>query len=220
MAAEGRVVQLEPDDAWSLLPPSGLGRLLCTRFALPAVEVDDPVSGWSVTITSEVCETTGAGGPATYVRIKPTSVSGQPILAGPGSGGTVKQGVVVAEFEVRNIATATTAEMDGVVVTRVAGEIDMSSVDVVAAEVTKQLDSRPAALVLDLSALTFFASSGLTMLIEKQRHAQAIGAGFIVVADQSIVLKPLEIAGIRDLLAVCRSLPEAIRLLQGHPASE
>lgn len=126
----------------------------------------------------------------------------------------------MAEFEVRNIATATTAEMDGVVVTRVAGEIDMSSVDVVAAEVTKQLDSRPAALVLDLSALTFFASSGLTMLIEKQRHAQAIGAGFIVVADQSIVLKPLEIAGIRDLLAVCRSLPEAIRLLQGHPASE
>ncbi|MDT7789501.1 MAG: hypothetical protein QOF58_7920 [Pseudonocardiales bacterium] len=124
------------------------------------------------------------------------------------------------EFEGENIATATTAEVDGIVVTCVTGEVDMSSVDVVGTEVAKQLDLRPAALVLDLTALTFLASSGLNMLIEKQRHAQAVGAEFVVVAEQNIVLKPLEIAGIRDLLRVCRSVPDAIRLLQGQSASE
>jgi anti-sigma B factor antagonist len=153
-------------------------------------------------------------------RVKPASVSGQRLLTDLGSGQTAKRGVVVDGFEVKNIATATTTEVDGIVVTRVAGEVDMSSVDVVRVEVTRQLDLRPASLVLDLSALTFIGSSGLTMLIEERWQAQALGVRFVVVADQSIVLQPLEIAGIRDLFTVCPSLPEAIRWLQGHPASE
>lgn len=36
---QGRVVPLEPGDAWALLPHSGLGRLLYTRSALPAVRL-------------------------------------------------------------------------------------------------------------------------------------------------------------------------------------
>lgn len=127
MAHQGRVVSLRPDDAWSLLPHSGLGRLLYTESALPAVrllpfvlcdrtmilaldpasaeqlrhvigsvtavEVDDPQSGWTVTITSEAHETAGVcdegftrdpdlsrwldGGPVTYLQITPTLVSGR-----------------------------------------------------------------------------------------------------------------------------------------------
>jgi hypothetical protein len=39
MATQSRVVALEPDDAWSLLPRSGVGRLLYTKSALPAVRL-------------------------------------------------------------------------------------------------------------------------------------------------------------------------------------
>lgn len=39
MAAEGRVVALDPEDAWSLLPDTGLGRVLYTKSALPAVRL-------------------------------------------------------------------------------------------------------------------------------------------------------------------------------------
>lgn len=39
MDHQGRVVPLEPGDAWALLPHSGLGRLLYTKSALPAVRL-------------------------------------------------------------------------------------------------------------------------------------------------------------------------------------
>ncbi|NGY63214.1 pyridoxamine 5'-phosphate oxidase family protein [Lentzea sp. NEAU-D13] len=137
MAFEGRVVLIEDDDAWSLLPQSGLARLLYTRSALPAVrvlpfvlcgrtmvlaldfgavehlthvigsvtavEVDDPLSAWSVTITSEAHEATSVcdesfahdpalsrwldGDPKAYLRIEPTLVCGQQFVpACPGAG--------------------------------------------------------------------------------------------------------------------------------------
>lgn len=123
-------------------------------------------------------------------------------------------------FEVGHLARVTTTVVDGIVVTLAAGEVDMSSVDIIRAEVSRQLDRHPASLVLDLSALTFFGSAGLDMLIEQQRHAQELGATFVVVADGDVVLKPLEITGLAEVLAVCPSVPEAVRLLQDHPVSE
>lgn len=125
VAREDHVVDLDPDDAWSLLPPSGLGRLLYTKSALPvvrllpftlrdhtmvlpldddawealrhiigsvvALEVDDLVDGWSVTVTSEVHQVKApgedttpdpalvrwlSGTPTTYIQLEPTLVSG------------------------------------------------------------------------------------------------------------------------------------------------
>lgn len=124
------------------------------------------------------------------------------------------------EFDVEGLACVTTTAVDGIVVTRAAGEIDMSSVDIVRAEVSRQLDRHPASLVLDLSGLTFFGSAGLEMVMEEDRHAQELGVALVVVADRNVVLKPLEIAGVLDLFAVRPSVQEAIRLLQGHPVSE
>ncbi|WP_434444179.1 STAS domain-containing protein [Lentzea sp. E54] len=123
-------------------------------------------------------------------------------------------------FDAEDLVNVTTTVVDGVVVTRAAGEIDISSVDLVREELAKQLDRHPVSLVLDLGALTFIGSTGINMLIEEQLRVQELGTAFVVVADQSVVLKPLEIAGVLDVLVVCPSVPEAIRLLQGHPASE
>ena len=126
MTHAGHVVDLRPHDAWSLLPDSGLGRLLYTKFALPvvrllpfrlrghamvlpfddttweeihhvigsvaAVEVDDLLHGWSVTVTSVVREVKASeedlnldptmsrwldGVPIACIELEPAVVAGQ-----------------------------------------------------------------------------------------------------------------------------------------------
>ncbi|MEU7528234.1 STAS domain-containing protein [Saccharothrix sp. NPDC042600] len=90
-----------------------------------------------------------------------------------------------------------TSEIDGVVVVRLAGELDMCSVP--EDEVRACITARPRGVVLDLREVTFFGSNGISLLLGAVQEARAHGVAFAVVADNRPVLRPLEVT---DLLVV------------------
>ncbi len=55
---------------------------------------------------------------------------------------------------------------------RISGELDLSTVPVLARHVDERLADKPTTLTLDLSALTFMDSSGLRLLIELNERAR------------------------------------------------
>lgn len=127
---------------------------------------------------------------------------------------------VKAQLGAEDCVSITTMLVDGVVVTRAAGEIDAHSVDTVRAEVVQQLDQGPPSFVLDLSEVAFLASAGVHMLIEQSRLAQQRGAVFVVVADQRAVLHTLETTGVLGMFTVFPTVPAAIHALPARNAAD
>jgi anti-anti-sigma factor len=107
-------------------------------------------------------------------------------------------------------ASAAVDTMGAVSVVHVAGEIDMTSRDTVERAVNHALDGHPDAVVVDLSAVTFFGSSGLQMLAEARAHATASAVPLRLVACSPRVLRPLEITGMTTLFPVYASVAEAV----------
>ena len=101
---------------------------------------------------------------------------------------------------------------DRVVVVAADGEVDMDTCDELRSWVVDALDGRPEALVLDLGGVVVFGSIGLSLLIEARHRAQRCGAGFAVATDQRAVLAPLTETGVADLLEVCATAAEAVKV--------
>ncbi|MDU0287832.1 STAS domain-containing protein [Saccharothrix longispora] len=97
--------------------------------------------------------------------------------------------------------------VDGVVIVTVAGELDLDTAprlrDVL-------LGPPPPVLVLDLTAVRFFGSSGLSLLLEANRHARCAGGELVLVAAGRVVLRPLEITGVVRVLTLFPTLAEAL----------
>ena len=72
----------------------------------------------------------------------------------------------------------------GTVAIRVEGEVDLSSVDALSAEVERAIDGESPQLVLDLGRCDFVDSSVLALLVDlRKRLNSAARARFAVVAD-------------------------------------
>lgn len=95
------------------------------------------------------------------------------------------------------------------VVLHVTGEIDLNTAPVLGTAVRTALRETPRLLVVDLSGVGFMASAGLAELVHTRR-ATAAGIAFRVVAASRATARPLEMAGLVDLLAVFPSLAEAL----------
>lgn len=102
---------------------------------------------------------------------------------------------------------------DGVLITLV-GEIDYSNADEVGAvahEVFSQ--RRPAEVRLDLAALPFIDSTGLSALISLYRQALAAGARLVLVDPTPFLLTLLRVTGLLDLFTIESTVadtPEAL----------
>ncbi|MEJ2855092.1 MULTISPECIES: STAS domain-containing protein [unclassified Saccharothrix] len=107
----------------------------------------------------------------------------------------------MAEHPERALSLETT-ETDGVVVVEVVGEVDMATSPPVRAEVSRRLDARPTALVIDLRGVVFFGTTGISMLVEAEHHARRLGVPLGIAADQSCVLRPLAATEVDSLLTV------------------
>jgi anti-sigma B factor antagonist len=86
-----------------------------------------------------------------------------------------------------------TREVDGLAVTRVAGEVDLVGAELVRAELDAQLDLRPPVLVADLTGVTILGSLGIAALLDVHHRADAAGVGFAVVASHRSVVRPLRL---------------------------
>lgn len=91
---------------------------------------------------------------------------------------------------------AETELVGAVTVVRLAGELDMQTVQAAALELDRAIENRPAGLVVDLTRLTFLASAGLAMLAAVSEKAGQASVALRLAADNRVVLRPLEITGL------------------------
>lgn len=94
---------------------------------------------------------------------------------------------------------------------RVSGEIDASEADALAAAGVDLLDAAPDVLVVDLGAVRYFGSRGMTALLRIQRAAAEAGTQLRVVTGVANrpVLRPLTITGLDRELALFGDLAAA-----------
>ncbi|MEU4765030.1 STAS domain-containing protein [Actinosynnema sp. NPDC023794] len=114
------------------------------------------------------------------------------------------------QVEVAPHVVVGTFRRDGATVSRVDGVVDMVTCDDVRTEIIACLEEPSGVLVLDLAAVTFFGTIGLSMLIEARHRAERRGVRFAVAADQRAVLKPMTETGIADLVVLRAGVREAV----------
>lgn len=102
--------------------------------------------------------------------------------------------------------------VDGVPVVEAVGEVDMATAPALRDAVTTALDQAPGApCVLDLTAVTFLGSSGLTALVDATRHAQARHEPLRIVVDGTRpVIRPIQLSGLDEVLALYHTVEEAL----------
>ena len=80
------------------------------------------------------------------------------------------------------------------------GEVDSASAPLLRAEIDVVLDDGPTQIVIDLDAVTFLDSAGLSVLAGAHRRATAQGVAMRVLASSRAVIRPLQITGLWQLL--------------------
>jgi len=102
------------------------------------------------------------------------------------------------------------------VVVHAVGEVDMSSAPTLRNAVLTACAAvhGPASLVVDLTGVDFFGSSGISVLMEAQQQCQALR----VVTSQA-ALRTLQIAGLAEVLDIRDSLADAAHALASVDSS-
>ncbi|MBB4689520.1 STAS domain-containing protein [Amycolatopsis jiangsuensis] len=95
------------------------------------------------------------------------------------------------------------------VVLTVRGDIDVVTAPKVTAAVTEACTLGPPVLVLDLSAVDFLASAGLTALLSLCQGMPS-GTSFRIVAAGRATVRPIELTGLAQSLPLYRTLETAL----------
>jgi anti-sigma B factor antagonist len=101
----------------------------------------------------------------------------------------------------------------GGTVVHVAGEVDLTTVPQLDDELTsaERRLTAPGPLVLDLTAVTFLASAGLSMVVKHHEQCRATGLELRVVSGNRTVARTFLITGLNDMLAVFDTLETAVQ---------
>ena len=116
-----------------------------------------------------------------------------------------------------DLASLEVTQRDGAIVGRLSGEIDLSNAAALEESLIRAADGG-AALVVDLSSLSYMDSAGIAML---QRVSQAVGAAGgsvrLVVGPEAKVRRVLMIARMDVLLPMHDQVSDAVRGLELAP---
>lgn len=74
----------------------------------------------------------------------------------------------------------------------VTGQVDVATTGKLAGRIREALDGAPETIVVDLSAVAFFGSGGLSTLLEADGQARASGCRLVVVAGTGVVRRMLD----------------------------
>ena len=107
------------------------------------------------------------------------------------------------------VSIGVTGSVDTGVLLTVTGEVDSSTAPSLRAAVDSAFADRVPTLTVDLDGVTFLDSAGLCVLAGAHRRAVEDGVVLRVVASTRAVIRPLQITGLYDLLAVERVEPGA-----------
>ena len=113
-------------------------------------------------------------------------------------------------MSVPDLIHVTAEPLEDAIIVRAAGEIDMSTIDVLRRELDTARAEAATAL-LDLSGVTFIDSSGLHLLLEASHGSAVTGSGFFLVRPSRAVQRLLDVSGTADLIRVVD--PDAERVL-------
>ena len=101
------------------------------------------------------------------------------------------------------------ASIDGGAVLSVAGEVDLLTADRLSEALAVEV-ARNALVVVDLTAVEFLSSSGLAALALAHRAAVEAGHELRLVAGNRVTLRPIQITGMADEIAVFATLADAV----------
>lgn len=94
-----------------------------------------------------------------------------------------------------------------------AGEVDLTNADGFREALLSALNAGALGLIVDMTALTFIDSAGVTALVRAARRATATGATVRLAATAQPVLRVLNLVGIDRLICVYPSVEEAVASL-------
>ena len=102
--------------------------------------------------------------------------------------------------------------VDDAVVISVAGELDTLTTPRLRVAVREALDeAMGAAVVVDLTEVTFLGSPGLAALVDAVASANRRGGPLRIVVDNTRpVIRPIELTGLDDVLALYETVDEAL----------
>ena len=113
------------------------------------------------------------------------------------------------------LADVTFETLEGVVVARLDGEVDMSNASELGAAITASIPSEARGLVLDLGDVGYVDSAGIHVLFELRERLTRRGQDIrLVLATDSPVATALEYAGVQSMLGVTATVQGAIEDLR------
>jgi anti-anti-sigma factor len=86
----------------------------------------------------------------------------------------------------------TTEEQGSTQVLSVTGQVDVATLDTLAGGIRDALATEPETIVVDLSAVAFFGSGGLSTLLEADGRARASGCRLVVIPGTGVVRRLLD----------------------------
>lgn len=92
--------------------------------------------------------------------------------------------------------------LDGAIVLRLHGELDMATSPVLTEAFVAAIDGGGKAMVVDLASLRFMDSTGIAVLLAASRRADEAGYSFVVRSPRRPVLKALRLTGVDRILAI------------------
>ena len=100
----------------------------------------------------------------------------------------------------------------------VVGELDMYTVVPVRDKLGEVLDRGGRNVLVDLTGVSFLESTTLALLVDSARKLRSADGKLVLVADDSRVLRALELTGLERILNLQSSLPEGVQeLVNGRP---
>ncbi|ORV19590.1 STAS domain-containing protein [Mycobacterium celatum] len=105
------------------------------------------------------------------------------------------------------------------VVVHVKGEVDSSTVGGLISDLgaaLRQAETHVAKLlVIDLQSLTYFGSAGLNAVLDCHRQGAEAGTSVRLVADNDLVIRPIEVTNLDSVLQIFPTLTDALQ--DRHP---
>lgn len=105
--------------------------------------------------------------------------------------------------------TMTVTTSGGHVVLTIRGELDAATVDEFAELVDHLLTDRQAALIIDLSKVSFCSAGALGVLVRLTDDAHSHGTPLAILATDPAVLRPVQILGLQQVLPLHATLAQA-----------
>ncbi|MCC3330432.1 STAS domain-containing protein [Nocardia abscessus] len=109
--------------------------------------------------------------------------------------------------------TTTVAAHDGATVLTVAGEVDLATAPALENAIDAILSGKPAALIIDLTAVSFLASAGMATLVAAHQRAGAATA-IAVVAEGPATSRQLKMTSLDQVFALHSTLDAALAALR------